>query len=224
MQVTCGNCRGSGECPRCRGTGDQLNIVCPACDGSALCRACAGKGLREVQETQARYDPMAAVPEAVKQEVAGRAENSMHFEVWKRVRRWLEDSGIEFEELEGGGPGATLKPGSIVSSYGMGCYVEPLTISMAVVRFHGMIGRMREIDANSLALRWILIQNYKHIMGALAVNVDGWVTFKYDIFASGMTRTHFVQAFASMNAWLPRVRNELPGVCNPGTFSLINEA
>jgi hypothetical protein len=157
----------------------------------------------------------------VKQEVAGAAENTMQFEVWIRIRRWLKNSGIGFEEI--GDVGAVLKPGPTVSAYGMSCYVEPMTISIAVVRFYAMIGFMQQIEANILALRWILRENSNHIVGALALNVDGLVAYKYDMCASGMKRTHFVHAMGSMIALVPKVRSELPGVCIPGTFSLIHE-
>lgn len=54
--LQCGSCRGSGNCPRCRGYGTLGNnevrgdaivvgpIPCPRCTESGTCTACSGSG------------------------------------------------------------------------------------------------------------------------------------------------------------------------------------
>jgi hypothetical protein len=166
---------------------------------------------------QAAAPSSSAPSTSVKEEVAGAPDNVMQFEVWARIVDWLNDNGIVFEQLEEG-LGAVFQPGPVIPSAGMARYVQPMTRDWTLIRFHAVIGTIQQFEANTLALRWILNQNTREIMGSLAVNVDGLVTFKYDIFASGMTRDQFVQTVGSMRAAIPRVRDKLPGVCMPGTF------
>jgi hypothetical protein len=204
------------------------------CETSTQLAALINQNYAEIAEIRKELDareaamqtaaPSSSAPStSVEEEVAGVANNVMQFEVWARIVDWLNDNGIVFEQLEQG-LGAVFQPGPVIPSPGMACYVQAMTRDWALVRFHAVIGTIQQFEANTLALRWVLNQNAREIMGSLAVNVDGLVTFKYDIFASGITRDQFVQAVGSMRAAIPRICDELPDVCMPGTFSLISSS
>jgi len=49
--ATCNECRGTKQCPRCKGSGEEItlgglghNKRCPKCDGRGVCPRCNGSG------------------------------------------------------------------------------------------------------------------------------------------------------------------------------------
>ena len=53
-KVKCASCGGSGECRRCNGTGEIVdilqNLTCARCGGTGVCPACNGSGYVEADD------------------------------------------------------------------------------------------------------------------------------------------------------------------------------